>query len=92
METVKIDSNIVVVGITEKGGMVLLAKRGADEKSKCITIQTNGYVVYKTDSIAQATTYNPFYPVNRQREENLLVLFNQNLRREDIEGINFYLE
>lgn len=91
MENRKIDLIIMVVGVTENEGIILLAPQQAKSSSKCITFVRDSDLIAPLDSVAQATGFNTFKPVTSERSSNIIALFNRTLTTEQIDLINNHL-
>jgi hypothetical protein len=91
MENRNIDSTITVVGVTLNEGIVLLATQNATSSSRCVTFIRESNLIAPLDSVAQATGFNAFEPVEQDRSSNMIALFNQQLSQEQIDTINNHL-
>lgn len=91
MENRKIDTTIVVVGVTEGEGIILLAKQEATPESQCVTFVRDGGFVSPLKSVAQATSFNAFNEVSQESSSNIIDLLNQQLSQDEIDVINNHL-
>lgn len=87
----EINNNIIAIGSTEGGGIVLLInKKDIDNsEARCVSVENN--TPAKFDHIGVPMTFNAFHSLSDEQGRNYIASLNQKLSNDFIELINTHL-
>jgi hypothetical protein len=93
-----LNSNIIVIGITEGGAIALLIdkkdyRQKDDMKVKCVTFHFDNNQSNFHEALARATTFNAFDIIESvSKNEGVLKIVSQRLTNEQAQKINDFLK